>query len=414
MGKSTVLRALAEHLAHDSNVRVLPEPAEAWREAGLLSAMYEGNVSPLEFQMVAFVSGTAPLIGALHTPGVRVIVTEGSPTSNREVYAAVNLSARDGAFYRYASDTLCREMPARRECTILLDVDVDTALRRIADRGRTEEAGISHAYLAALHKARETMFAGLSHSKHRVDATRAPHEVAADVARIIASVSREGLHRGGEGREWEALGARAEEASTTDAPSPGRGHMGRRRASGDVSDDDGLDKSTMGGEAASSAAGDGNEDDEVVEVGAGSIDDGSQPTTATREAPRNVQELLQAIATKDFGLCSDRSSTVATPAMVAYNKEVSAGEHLRQKRGTALPRQFVIVRVCAPARTAPADTHSSIVPTCALCGCARGRLAGSFGPSCPAVLGIALCRRAHPHDACIDWTRSQLCVLLCT
>ena len=74
------------------------------------------------------------------------------------------------------------------EVTILLDADVDTALRRIVTRGRDEERGISRDYLAALNAARESFFASVPHDKHRLDASRAPHEVAAAVSAIVASL----------------------------------------------------------------------------------------------------------------------------------------------------------------------------------------------------------------------------------
>lgn len=188
VGKSTVLATLAERFGRDARVVLLPEAVEAWRGAGLLDALYEGTMSSLEFQMVALVSGTAPLLEALRRPGVRVVVTEGSPASNRHVYAVVNLDDRQAAAYHVGHDALGRAMPARREVTILLDADVDTALRRIVTRGRDEERGISRDYLAALNAARESFFASVPHDKHRLDASRAPHEVAAAVSAIVASL----------------------------------------------------------------------------------------------------------------------------------------------------------------------------------------------------------------------------------
>ena len=89
VGKSTVLAALAERFADDARVVLLPEAVDAWRGAGLLAALYDHTLSSLEFQQVALVTGAAPLLEALRRPGVRIVVTEGSLRSNREVYATM-------------------------------------------------------------------------------------------------------------------------------------------------------------------------------------------------------------------------------------------------------------------------------------------------------------------------------------
>ena len=192
VGKSTVLAALADRFAQDSRVVVLLEAVDVWRNAGLLQAMYAGTLPKLAFQLVALVSGAAPLLEALHRPGVRVVVTEGSPSSNRRVYAAVGLCGDDKAAYNVAHNALTAAMPARCESTVLLDASVEVAQERIALRGRAEEQGLPASYLEAFHQAREAMFASITHDKYRLDASCTPHEVATALGAIVEGLAEHG------------------------------------------------------------------------------------------------------------------------------------------------------------------------------------------------------------------------------
>ena len=192
VGKSTVLAALADRFAHDPRIVVLPEAVDVWRAAGLLHGLYAGLLPKLAFQLVALVSGAAPLLQALHRPGVRVVVTEGSPSSNRHVYAAVNLRGGDAVAYNVAHNALTDALPALRETTVLLDASVEVARQRIAMRGRVEERELPASYLAALHRARESLFASITHDKYRLNAACAPCKVAAALGAIVEGLVEHG------------------------------------------------------------------------------------------------------------------------------------------------------------------------------------------------------------------------------
>ena len=66
--------------------------------------------------------------------------------------------------------------------------------------------------------------------------------------------------------------------------------------------------------------------------------------------PRDVAELLRWIAEADYGISSDRSSSLATPAMKEFNKQAPPEHQRVQPRGAALPDGFRIVQVRLIAR----------------------------------------------------------------
>ena len=65
-------------------------------------------------------------------------------------------------------------------------------------------------------------------------------------------------------------------------------------------------------------------------------------------APKDTEELLEAIGTMDYGVSDDRSSKLATPAIKAYNKVADEDQRALQTRGQPLGEDFTIVKVRAP------------------------------------------------------------------
>lgn len=59
--------------------------------------------------------------------------------------------------------------------------------------------------------------------------------------------------------------------------------------------------------------------------------------------PTNTAELLAAIAENDLGVSTDRSSTLAKPALTAHDKIAGPDEQVKHKRGSSLPDGFRIV-----------------------------------------------------------------------
>ena len=92
VGKSTLMAAIGLWFRGDPRVVVLTEPVDAWRRVGALQGMYAGTVSALAFQLLALTTLTLPVLAALRSEGVRVLVVERSPRSNRGVFGALTLS----------------------------------------------------------------------------------------------------------------------------------------------------------------------------------------------------------------------------------------------------------------------------------------------------------------------------------
>ena len=67
----------------------------------------------------------------------------------------------------------------------------------------------------------------------------------------------------------------------------------------------------------------------------------------TAWAPQDTEELLDAIATQDYGVSDDRSSKLAVPAIKAYNAVADRYHQMEQKRGQPLHEGFAIVKVRA-------------------------------------------------------------------
>ena len=68
--------------------------------------------------------------------------------------------------------------------------------------------------------------------------------------------------------------------------------------------------------------------------------------------PQNEEELLDAIAEKDYGVSDDCSSALTAPALKAYNNALkSEYGHYELRRGRTLPEGFVIVKVTADMAT---------------------------------------------------------------
>ena len=64
-------------------------------------------------------------------------------------------------------------------------------------------------------------------------------------------------------------------------------------------------------------------------------------------APKDMEELLDAIARQGYGVSDDRSAKLATPAIKAYNKVADGYHQTLQKKGQPLHEGFTIVKVRA-------------------------------------------------------------------
>ena len=75
--------------------------------------------------------------------------------------------------------------------------------------------------------------------------------------------------------------------------------------------------------------------------------------------PGNTEELLLAIQESDYGVSDDRSSTLASPAIAAYNNGLGESNKVTQPRGQPLREGFHIVKVRAkrPLSSAAISRH---------------------------------------------------------
>jgi len=89
------------------------------------------------------------------------------------------------------------------------------------------------------------------------------------------------------------------------------------------------------------------EEGEEAEEDGGAGEDGEDGDGESSSMPTNTKELLLAIANEDFGVSADQSSTLASPAMKAYNKLAAEDEKVKHVRNTDLPPGRDVLRVAA-------------------------------------------------------------------
>ena len=105
--------------------------------------------------------------------------------------------------------------------------------------------------------------------------------------------------------------------------------------------------------AAEGAEADGGEGGEAEREADGG--EGGELAVAEKPwAPKDTEELLDAIATQDYGISDDRSAKLATPAIKAYNAVADRYHQTLQKRGQPLHEGFTIVKVRAARVADPA------------------------------------------------------------
>ena len=102
------------------------------------------------------------------------------------------------------------------------------------------------------------------------------------------------------------------------------------------------------GERAEADGGEGGEAEREADGGEGG------ELAVAEKPPKDTNELLDAIATQDYGVSDDRSSKLAVPAIKAYNKVADSYHQTLQKKGQPLHEGFTIVKVRAARVADPA------------------------------------------------------------
>lgn len=208
-GKSTVLAEIEKMKL--PLVKVLYERVDDWKavemedgdgkSANMLACMYSGSLSSAVFQLAIMQSRFGALVKTLCEKGVRVVISERGPWSEKMVFAKSNLDKNEFAAYTYAQDAMLRELfPLAGPVAVsflYLTLDIDDVMARIATRGRVEESSISREYMQTLDDAHTRMESTLGTSelgvpnivgttKHvHVDASKTPSQVAAAVVQAI-------------------------------------------------------------------------------------------------------------------------------------------------------------------------------------------------------------------------------------
>ncbi len=168
--------------------------------------MYSNSISRCAFQLMALTTRYASLTAALRDPNVSLVICERSVFSDKECFAAVNLTGEsDRAAYAATHAALCGTLPSDlRNCTVLLDAPLNVIGQRIRKRARAGEeelkeedddkagGGPGDEYLARLQKAHAAFFSGLDDScKRKISALETPDEVARSVYQAICELDGE-------------------------------------------------------------------------------------------------------------------------------------------------------------------------------------------------------------------------------
>ena len=190
-GKSTVMRALRDTYRGDHKVAFVDEPVDKWiggsDGVNLLDAMYQGELAQPAFQLMALATRVGPTVRALRSSPV--VIAERSMWSDQMVFAERGLiEPATRAAYNLGHAALREAFPADlREILVLLDVPIEVALQRIAERGRPEEAGIDAKYLQQLEEGHERLATLRAADLIRVDASESSDSV---VRKVVDEVRR--------------------------------------------------------------------------------------------------------------------------------------------------------------------------------------------------------------------------------
>ena len=149
-GKSTTWDMLKEAYKGRDDVHFVEEPVDSWRHvkdaAGvpILTNFYKDKKAfAFRFQMMAYISRLALLRQTVReTPGCRVIVTERSVDTDRNIFAKMLYDSGDIAHDEYTIynmwfDEFVRDLPVAG--LVYIRADPETCMQRIHKRGREGE-----------------------------------------------------------------------------------------------------------------------------------------------------------------------------------------------------------------------------------------------------------------------------------
>lgn len=160
-GKSTTVNELREMFKNDKRVKFLLEPLSIWegirdKEGNNMITKFYGNIKryAFAFQMMAYISRLDILRQALADPDTRIIVTERSLLTDRNVFAKMlhddeMLEDVEHEIYLRWFDTFISDLPDSRVFYIRTTPEV--AFQRLLSRNREGEK-VAAEYLERVHK----------------------------------------------------------------------------------------------------------------------------------------------------------------------------------------------------------------------------------------------------------------------
>ena len=163
-GKSYCVDKLREVYANDDSVAILLEPLTIWQsikdeEGQDMITKFYGDIPKYSFafQMMAYISRLVALKEALANPAVKVVITERSLLTDKNVFAKMlfedkKMESVEHQIYLKWFDHFIQELPSHD--IIYIRTDPEVAYKRLQQRARQGESA-SLEYLKQVHSAHE-------------------------------------------------------------------------------------------------------------------------------------------------------------------------------------------------------------------------------------------------------------------
>ena len=185
-GKTTLMKALQERLP---DADFFLEPVDKWTEEGWLDALYsDPKRFGFSFQIRVH-QGFFEAKEEINRSSKQICVVERSSYSANKVFAKHLLNEEIIDFNEYK--TLCKISSFTRglhpHVTLYIKTDVKQCLKRMEERGREEEQGITEEYLTAIDTLHDDAFL-YDHNVYVIDGNQSAEDVLKKAMEIISKV----------------------------------------------------------------------------------------------------------------------------------------------------------------------------------------------------------------------------------
>ena len=165
-GKTTLIERLNSHFSSlGKRVAVVREPVQKWIDDGLLKSFYGDQARwAHHFQTVAFVDRINENIAAFTQYGkdAEIYILERSPFSDRVfvdiLHSDGNMSDMELRHYREWAGMWMRLMPYAPSLIVYLKPSLGECMRRLRERNRSGEDGVSYEYQHKLQQKHDEIF----------------------------------------------------------------------------------------------------------------------------------------------------------------------------------------------------------------------------------------------------------------